>query len=152
MLKDLSYNTVEPDEIFRMIAGINGVNLSKPSNYFEHYETGVYRHDGYAFNFDNFIKERCSNKILNEFAFDTPYGVCDNYKQILEEYKDFLSNKDKNYVIGLTTVKRESQSPSGGWRWHKWGPYIGTQNPQHEYLYNEENIDVVYTFSIYEID
>ena len=58
MLKDLSYNTVEPDEIFRMIAGINGVNLSKPSNYFEHYETGVYRHDGYAFNFDNFIKER----------------------------------------------------------------------------------------------
>ena len=149
MLKDLSYCTTLPSGIYSMIAIINGVDLSCEKNYFEHYETGVYRHDGYKFNFDGFIEERCMEHIIDKWVM---YGVCDDYPQILEKYASILNNPNKNYVIGLSVVEREKQSSDGGWRWHKWGEYIGTQNPQHEYLYDDIHIDKVCCFHIYEID
>ena len=149
MLKDLSYYTTQPSEIYSMIATINGVDLSCEKNYFEHYETGIYRHDGYTFNFDGFIEERCTENIIDKWV---KYGVCDDYSQILERYDGLLNNPNKNYVIGLSVVEREKQPLDGGWRWHKWGEYIGNQNPQHEYLYDDVHIDRVYCFHIYEID
>ena len=149
MLKDLSYHTTQPSEIYAMVASINGVDLSCEKNYFEHYTTGVYRHDGYIFNFDGFIEERCMEDIIDKWVM---YGVCDDYAQILEKYNNLLNNPNKNYVIGLSVVKREEQPSYGGWRWHKWGEYIGTQNPEHEYLYDDTHIDKVYCFHIYEID
>lgn len=33
-----------------------------------------------------------------------------------------------------------------------WGAYIGNQNPQHEYIYDDKHIDKVYCYHIYEID
>ncbi len=149
MLKDLTYNSICPSFIYSTIAIVNGVDLSHESNYFEHYSTGIYRHDGYAFNFNGFIEENCNENIIDKWV---EFGVCDNYSQILEKYADLLNNPNKNYVIGLSTVKRENQSPEGGWRWHKWGEYIGTQNPEHEYLYDDTHIDKVYCFHIYEIN
>jgi len=148
MLKDLSYYTTRPSEIYAIIAQINGIDLSSESAYFEHYKTGVYRHDGYMFNFDGFINERCEDEISDKWVV---YGVCDNYEQVLERYKDILDDPNKNYVIGMCTVDRVRQSPEGGWRWHKWGKYIGTQNPEHEYLYDDTHIDRVYCFHIYEL-
>lgn len=56
-----------------------------------------------------------------------------------------------NPSLPFVKMERCEQYPEGGWRWHKWGPYIGVQNPQCEYLYDEKNIDVVYTYHIYEI-
>ena len=149
MLKDLSYYTTRPSEIYAMIAQINGIDLGSEKSYFEHYTTGVYRHDGYIFNFDGFIEERCENEINDKWIV---YGVCDNYEQVLERYKDILDDTDKNYVVGVCTVDRRRQSSEGGWRWHKWGEYIGTQNPKHEYLYDDTHIDRVYCFHIYEIN
>lgn len=148
MLKDLTYCTTQPSEFYSMIARANGIDLSCKENYFEHYTTGVYRNDGYAFNFDGFINERCAEDIIDEWVM---YGVCDDYSQILEKYDNLLNNPNKNYVIGLSAVERKNQSADGGWRWHKWGEYIGTQNPQHEYLYDDIHIDKVYCFRIYEI-
>lgn len=49
MLKDLIYQTTKPSEIYSMIAQINGIDLSSENAYFEHYATGVYRHDGYIY-------------------------------------------------------------------------------------------------------
>ena len=151
MLKDLTYreDNIHPSFICGNIAMINGVDLGRPSDYFQHYCEGVYRHDGYKFNSDRFITERCKENILDEWV---EYGVCDNYKQVLRKYKDLLSDPSKNFVIMLSTVNRKDQSCQGGWRWHKWGEYIGTQNPQHEYLYDDTHIDRVYCFHIYEID
>ena len=149
MLKDLSYHTTQPSEIYAMIARINGVDLSCEKNYFEHYETGVYRHNGYIFNFDGFIEERCIENIIDKWVM---YGVCDDYSQILDKYNSLLSNPNKNYVVGLSVVERKEQPSYGGWRWHKWGEYIGIQNPEHEYLYDDIHIDKVYCFHIYEID
>ena len=148
MLKNLTYCNIYPTEICAMIARINGIDLSCENNYFEHYATGVYRHDGYVFNFDKFIEERCIEDIIDKWV---GYGVCDNYSQILEKYHVFLSDTNKNYVIGLSVVERKNQSSYGGWRWCKWGEYIGIQNPQHEYLYDDTHIDKVYCFHIYEV-
>lgn len=79
-----------------------------------------------------------------------PHGVCDDYQQILSYIPELLSSH-KKYVIGLTLVKREWEEPDGGWRWCRWGEYIGTQNPQCEYIYDEPEIEQVYCYSIHEI-
>lgn len=147
MLKNLDYNSTIPSRLFAMLAALDGINLHD-NTYFEHYQVGVYRHDGYICNADKFITEKCNNKIINW----GPFGVCDNYKQILQHHKDLLNNTNKNYVIILSTIERKNQDPTGGWRWHKWGPYIGTQNPKHEYLYDDTHIDKVYVYTIYEIE
>lgn len=78
-----------------------------------------------------------------------PYGVCDDLQQLLDACPE-LEAPGREFVVTLTPVTRAEQEPRGGWRWHKWGEYIGTQNPQHEYLYDEEGIDLVYCFHVYE--
>lgn len=85
------------------------------------------------------------------------YGVADNASQVIDYYKSLLDiygdymNSHK-FVILLTPIFRESQPERGGWRWHKWGTYIGDFNPQHEYLYDEQGIDYVWVFSILEVE
>lgn len=148
MLIDLTYSTTLPSSIYSMIALINGVELDFEQSYFEHYTTGVYRHDGYIFNFDHFIREKCDENIADKWIGS---GVCDNYEQVIDKYNDLLSNPHKKYVIGLSTIERVKQPAKGGWRWHKWGEYIGTQTPKHEYLYDDVHIDKVYYFQIYEL-
>lgn len=149
MLKNLNIISIAPSGIMAMLAQINGVDITNIDSMFSHYETGVYRHDGFIFNFTYFIEENCNNLIKDEWV---DYGVCDNYKQVLEHYKELLSDVNKNYVIGLSTVNRKDQPEGDGWRWHKWGEYIGTQNPQHEYIYDDTHIDTVYCYHIYEIE
>lgn len=78
------------------------------------------------------------------------YGVCDNYQQILDQCPELVSSTSRKFVIALTPVIKSQQSEEGGWRWHKWGDYIGTQNPQYEYIYDELFIEKVYCYHIYE--
>ena len=66
MLKDLTYDSIYPSFICSTIATVNGVDLSHDSSYFEHYTTGVYRHDGYIFNFNQFIRENCKENIIDK--------------------------------------------------------------------------------------
>ena len=148
MLKNLTYETVEPTPMVYMIAKINKVELGSEKEYFQHYTTGIYRHDGYAYNFEKFIKERCKEKILNRWV---AYGVCDDYSQVVKAHSKLFSDPAKKYVIGLTTVKRENQTEDG-WKWDGWGQYIGTQNPEHEYIYHDKHIDTVYCYRIFEIE
>lgn len=77
------------------------------------------------------------------------YGVCDNYKQIIDKCQE-LNNPERTFIICLTPVRKENQSPDGGWRWHKWGDYIGDKKPKCEYLYDEPEIDLIYCYHIYE--
>lgn len=83
--------------------------------------------------------------------FKCIYGVCDNASQAIEYCnKNVLSNKDKNYILIMTPILKRNEGEYG-WRWHKWGSYIGVQNPQHEYISEEENIDMVYVFELKEL-
>lgn len=128
---------------------------SHPDN---HIEKGVYR-CGCDFNFtlkefleteslsysdeyDSMVREWIvlEDGIKIPFNRDSQYGVSDNIEQIKERYKEWLEAPDSKWVITVTTVFQDkSKKGEGvGWRWHKWGPYIGTLNPQHEYLDDED--------------
>jgi hypothetical protein len=77
------------------------------------------------------------------------YGVCDSYEQVIKHHPE-VNDPDKEFVITLTPIVKADQSASGGWRWHKWGEYIGTLNPQHEYINDEDDtIQKVYVYHIY---
>lgn len=85
------------------------------------------------------------------------YGVADNASQVLDYYEHLLKeNNDymnnRKFVILMTPVFREDQPEDGGWRWHKWGMYIGDFESKCEYLYDEQGIDYVWVFKILEIE
>lgn len=80
------------------------------------------------------------------------YGVCDSPEQFMEALGEKLEAREKRYVVSFVQMLRKEQPADGGWRWHKWGPYIGKKEPQYEYLYDEKEIDEVYTYHFYEVD
>jgi hypothetical protein len=80
------------------------------------------------------------------------YGVCDCFEQIKSKYADWFNDSEYKFCVSLTEVVKAEQSPDGGWRWHKWGQYIGIKKPQYEYLYDEDDdIQVVYCYHIYQL-
>lgn len=83
---------------------------------------------------------------------DTPstYCVCDSPEQAVAYWQARAANPGRNYLILMTPIHRKPGN-TGGWRWHKWGPYIGTQTPTCEYLDDEPEIEMVYVASIYEL-
>lgn len=86
------------------------------------------------------------------------YGVCDNVEQVLEKYKDVLEGDEHQYFVWFTPMfqEKENAGKGGGWRWHKWGPYIGELERRCEYLDDEEFGDnwcgYVLCYHIYRID
>lgn len=101
----------------------------------------------------NYIKV----KNFNSPIYWDSYGVCDNASQVLEYYnelyeanKDYM--KDKNFIILLSPIFKEDQPETGGWRWYKWGEYIGKYKSEYEYLYDEKEIDYVLCFQIIEVE
>lgn len=70
------------------------------------------------------------------------YGVCDSPEQLLSMYR--WEEDERLFCLALTEVRREDQPSDGGWRWHKWGPYIGTQKTEYEYIRDEKNIESVF--------
>lgn len=111
-------------------------------------EPGIYLTNSFSFG-HNILQPHESYPELGDLG---PYGVCDNVDQVKKVYADYLNDPFRSFCISLTKVSKAEQSPSGGWRWHKWGDYIGDKNPQCEYLYDEgPEIEEVYCFHIYEL-
>lgn len=124
-------------------------------------EVGIYQ-SSFPFNFpeDEF-------KELKKLTFDdkykifpnyekVTYGVADNIEQIKEYYKEEVDDTEKKYCLALTPVyqEKENKGKGGGWRWHKWGKYIGELDSKCEYLDDEdfgEDFEYVITFTLYEI-
>lgn len=78
------------------------------------------------------------------------YGVCDDVQQLLDRCPMLVNDPDREFAITLTEVRRDEQPSEGGWRWHKWGPYIGAHDPQCEYLYDEVGIERVLFYQVFE--
>ncbi len=111
---------------------------------------GVY--DGCGYNFSNNLRRGSFEDFSNNLPDDVPgYGVGDSIDQVLALYAEKLENAPGAYAIGFTRVDRADQPPRDGWRWHKWGEYVGTKKPQCEYLADEPDIEFVYTFTIVEL-
>lgn len=90
----------------------------------------------------------------NKIYVSYPYGVCDNYQQIIEREEDIYHymNSDEKFCIVMTPIRKEEQPEEDGWRWGKWGNYIGDRVSEAEYLYDEPNVDLVYVYQIYKIE
>lgn len=87
------------------------------------------------------------------------YGVVDTPEQLFELFPIIDALENRYFCVSMVEMRRDEQEPNGGWRWHKWGAYLGTREPQFEYLYDEtaENrsdgkaIDAVWVYHIYEL-
>ena len=75
------------------------------------------------------------------------YGVCDSYEQVIDRFG--LNESELEVTVSLTPIYKNEQSETGGWRWHKWGEYIGDKTITSEYLYEEEDIDLVYVYQVF---
>lgn len=87
-------------------------------------------------------------------SYDYPYGVADNYQQILErdpDVQECINDPDKNFIIQLCWIAKADQPEWGGWRWEKWGEYIGDFQPKSMYLYDEPKIDGIYVYQVFEV-
>jgi len=87
----------------------------------------------------------------DEYFELSSYGVVDSVEQLFSYY-DF-DGDSRNFCIGFQRVDRDisNKGRGGGWRWHKWGPYIGHQKPTTEYLDDEEFIDHVFVYDIIQL-
>jgi hypothetical protein len=110
-------------------------------------ETGVYE-TGH-FSFEYLFEEECETWFNLDDSYDN-HGVCDNYQQILDKFPVLVESKVK-YCICITPIEKKKQSSWGGWRWHKWGAYIGNMEPTCEYLFDEPIIEKVYVYTVYKL-
>lgn len=81
------------------------------------------------------------------------YGVCDHWTQVLLRFPQ-LQNSEIPYLLRLSSIRKAHQPEHGGWRWHKWGQYIGVFQEQarnHEYLYDTPDVEEVFTYEVHEM-
>lgn len=101
--------------------------------------------------FEHLIKDEWPDfEVQDGSVADCPYGVCDYPGQVLVHAPQ-LMDSERKFVLLHTRVWKFDQPSSGGWRWHKWGPYIGVFEPTTEYLYDEPEIEEVFGYHVYEM-
>jgi len=112
-------------------------------------ETGIYLVPHH--NFGNDI----ANKKNDYFTFGdyelSPYGVCDTIEQFKQKYAYWLEAPNLNFCISFCKVVKSEQPEWDGWRWHKWGEYIGEYEITCEYLFDEPIVESVYCYHVYEL-
>lgn len=83
-------------------------------------------------------------------------GVCDNASQALEYLENLEKELNTDFgdcVLEMSLIYKAYQPKENGWRWHKWGPYIGIKNPQYEYIADEdESIKAVWCFQLIAVE
>lgn len=79
-------------------------------------------------------------------------GVCDTPQQFDSDFREVLEADPRPLVVMFSHVRKNPEE-QGGWRWHKWGPYVGRGDPQHEYLADEPGFDDgIFVYSIHIVD
>ena len=139
----------EPRVLNKLDNPILAVLASLESGQERHLETGVYEvnHYGCSPFIDGY--EEYADLINKDGDWFNSYGVCDNYQQIFNQCP-MLKESNRKFFITIKLVKKQDQDECGGWRWHKWGPYIGTHEITTEYLYDEPIVEEVFVYHIYE--
>jgi hypothetical protein len=123
----------------------------------QHVGKGLYVMNHWSFEYElpggtlvkkTYSKEENARELASMHAgtWFSEYGVCDSPTQFM------ASPTGKALEARPGQLLRKDQPADGGWRWHKWGPYIGEQKREgYEYLYDEKTIDEVYTYHLYEV-
>lgn len=87
------------------------------------------------------------NKIINIYLNGTSKDVYFFEGQGL--FNLIKNEHNYKFILLLTPIiNNHDTSLWGGWRWHKWGEYIGKHNPQYEYLDHETGIDYVLVWKL----
>ena len=79
-------------------------------------------------------------------------GVSDTSQQAIEYARKLVGDDPRTFCVFVTHIVKDqsNRGQGGGWRWRKWGEYIGSGTPEHEYLDDEDGFDEgVYVFGIY---
>lgn len=85
------------------------------------------------------------------------HGVSDNLDRIdeyvktkIDEYGNYYQSdlEEIEYVVKVTPILKSHEPKEYGWRWEKWGEYIGTRESKAEYLYDEPEIETIFVFSV----
>lgn len=136
-----------PDFVLAMVAAVNNRSADTKKLADGVYEIGHFGGTSFLRDFEHYPELKTESG-----EWFGPYGVCDNYQQILDQCPTLANDENRRFVITLTRVTKDPSNfgKGGGWRWHKWGAYIGTRIPQCEYLDDEPEIDEVFTYHIYE--
>ena len=119
---------------------------------------GVYRCS--SFNMDSHIWDRSRGHASYEMKYPRvegvgDYGVVDTPEQFVEDFLDRLEKDPRPLVVCFTHIAKEPENKGrgDGWRWHKWGQYVGHGNPQCEYLDDEDGFDDgVWVYHIYHVE
>ena len=119
---------------------------------YQYYDVNIPYIDGYEF--EDYYEG--PSPLMPDIPCTMPYGygLCDNYRQILERDEDvkrWIDNPDRKFFLFLCCMWRENQPEHGGFRYHKWGGYIGDQELCSEYLYDDKDVDRVFTYRLVEI-
>lgn len=136
---------MRPDPILAMIAAVNGRSGKARELRKGVYEVGHFGSSDYPT-----PAYESYSSFDSDVDYRENYGVCDNLDQVLAKYPEIEGAEDRQFIVTLTPVVSKDEPSDGGWRWHKWGEYIGAHDPQCEYLHDEVGIDMVYCFHIYE--
>lgn len=125
-------------------------------------ETGIYQ-CSFGFNFPEIeflefqgvcnipMKQSCD--LFSPTYHKISHGVADSIEQIKEYYKEEIEDQERKYFIECTPVFQH-KGERDGWRWCKWGEYIGTLDSQCEYLDDEDfgdDFKYIICFSINEV-
>lgn len=164
MLQSIDFGNIERNDI-SMVPEEEGLVFyvgKDPFVYVQELQKGVYETNsfnfehllehisGYCIPRDTLYEPLVNEKRDDEWRYVAAYGVCDTYKQILEQIPEILK-RPNSYIITVTSIQREHEPPQEGWRWSKWGEYIGTHEITAEYLYDEQEIEEVFVYHVYEV-
>jgi len=147
MLKDLPEDWRAPHEQFLvMLRELSGGYQSEPVR--------VYR--GVYLAHINFDKELDATGLLvNHWPEIDPrvscFGVVDHWTQLP---LNLLERDKRKLLVFLGRHTKAEQSERDGWRWHKWGPYLGVfkeQVAENEYLYDTPDVIEVWSYQIVEV-
>lgn len=113
-----------------------GFYLSRIDFNFSYIEFLEFNNDDGIFNipFDQWYK------VFSPTYHKSQYGVADSIEQIKDYFKEEIDDLNRKYFIEFTPVfqDKENKGKGGGWRWHKWGEYIGKLDSKCEYLDDED--------------
>lgn len=148
--------SADPDPIFGLVAAMHG-GSGKPSRL----GAGFYQCGHWNFGdlctpslgrYDPNASFEEKYDALARVGLESEHGVCDTPEQFMERFGPALAADTDGWVVSFVVLQKADQSPRGGWRWHKWGPYIGDKTPQCEYLYDEgPEITQATTFSLFRV-
>lgn len=80
-------------------------------------------------------------------------GVCDSIEQFEAHPlgKMLADDLDRKFVVSFVHISKKTEPKECGWRWSKWGQYIGNDTPECEYLSDESGFNAgVWTYHVYE--